>query len=568
MAGPSPSATARSSKQAATTSRPSRSTAVAFDLGTPNDLGGNTINVNGGGELIENTSGSPVSIAGDWFTVNGVSVPVNLTVTNTADSGPGSLPYATLEANSNPGAAGSIIGFDPTVFATPQTITLSSTLELTESAGPEVIQGPGRKLLTISGGGAVEVLQVDSEVTATLSALTISDGLAYNGGGIENSGALTITDSTIFYNIAINDGGGIDNRGTLTVTDSVFDSNGAGGTFSSGPGDGGGIYNSGTVHIDGSAFTGNGAGGNGAGIYVSSGVLTIINSTISGNLLSTRTGNGGGIYNLGTLTTVNTTIAYNQTALMPPADSDVGGAGLYDGTGGVATLDNTIVASNWDDGYISTIALPADIGGTPISPSSACNLIGSVAAGGSINGSNGNIVGVNPGLGGLADNGGPTPTIDLMPDSPAIGAGSVSLAVDPTTGSPLATDQRGAGFPREVNGSVDIGAFERPSVTGSPTVYTVDLTSDTDTSTGPYEGDLRYCINQANANTNLAGSVIKFDPTVFATPQTISLTGAQGLGELSGPEVIQGPDPGLLTIIGRQVVLQTNWVGERSSSQG
>ena len=75
--------------------------------------------------------------------------------------------------------------------------------------------------------------------------------------------------------------------------------------------------------------------------------------------------------------------------------------------------------------------------------------------------SNGNLVGVaNPGLGTLADNGGPTLTIALQPSSPAINAGSNALAVDPTTGLPLSTDQRGAGFPRIVNGTVDIGASE------------------------------------------------------------------------------------------------------------
>jgi hypothetical protein len=76
-------------------------------------------------------------------------------------------------------------------------------------------------------------------------------------------------------------------------------------------------------------------------------------------------------------------------------------------------------------------------------------------------GTNGNQVGVaDPGLGALADNGGPTQTIALLPGSPAIDTGSNALAIDPSTGLPLTTDQRGAGFPRIVNGTVDIGAFE------------------------------------------------------------------------------------------------------------
>ena len=113
-----------------------------------------------------------------------------------------------------------------------------------------------------------------------------------------------------------------------------------------------------------------------------------------------------------------------------------------------------------------------------IAASSSCNLIGSVliSQGGSSgpqNEVNGNRVGVTDmGLAPLANNGGPTPTIALLPGSPAIDAGSVALAVDPATGLPLATDQRGAGFARIVNGTVDIGAFEAGvgGTTGPPTI--------------------------------------------------------------------------------------------------
>ena len=92
---------------------------------------------------------------------------------------------------------------------------------------------------------------------------------------------------------------------------------------------------------------------------------------------------------------------------------------------------------------------------------SAYNLIGTGGSGGLVNGVNGNLVGVaDPGLGTLANNGGSIETISLLPGSPAIDAGSVAWAFDPTTYQPLATDQRGTGFPRFVGKSVDIGAFE------------------------------------------------------------------------------------------------------------
>ncbi len=535
----------------------------SVDLGTPTDPGGNRIDADGTSEPIQNNTDNAASIAGDWLTVNGVSAPIDITVTSTADSGLGSLPNAILEANSNPGSAGSVIDFDPTVFAMPQTITLSSTLELNESAGPEVLRGPGAKLLTVSGNDLVGVFDVDSGTTASLVGLSVSGGFAENGGGIDNSGTLTVADDIIGSNFAVSKGAGIDNSGSLTMTGCSVGSNSVGflGIDAAGSGSGGGLYNSGAMRINSSTITGNSAGNGGGGIYVGSGALTIANSTIESNQIQDGYGNGAGIYNSGALTIINATIAYNESNLRLPADSDVGGAGVYEATGGSATLDNTIVASNQDIGYLSTFALPADIGGAPLSSASAYNLIGSVASGGLVNGSSGNIVGVNPGLGSLADNGGATRTIALMPGSPAIDAGSVALALDPVTGLPLTTDQRGVGFPRIDDGSIDIGAFERPDVTMVPTIYTVDLTSDTGTSTGPYQGDLRYCINQANANTNLAGSVITFDPADFnaSTPETITLTDSMGsitLADPSGPEVIEGPGPNILTISGSVSVPQ------------
>jgi len=87
-----------------------------------------------------------------------------------------------------------------------------------------------------------------------------------------------------------------------------------------------------------------------------------------------------------------------------------------------------------------------------------------------------------------------------------------------------------------------------------PTAYTVNLTTDSGTGSGN-TGDLRYVINQANVDPNPSGSVITFSPTVFATPQTITLSptlGALDLSEAAGPEVIQGPGPSLVTISGGQ----------------
>ena len=95
-------------------------------------------------------------------------------VSNTDDSGPGSLRQAILDANAQQGAE--TITFDPTAFATPQTITLTQgQLELSDTTGTETITGPAAGV-TVSGGGRSRVFQVDSGVTASISGMTITGG--------------------------------------------------------------------------------------------------------------------------------------------------------------------------------------------------------------------------------------------------------------------------------------------------------------------------------------------------------------------------------------------------------
>ena len=151
---------------------------------------------------------------------------------------------------------------------------------------------------------------------------------------------------------------------------------------------------------------------------------------------------------------INSTIADNDVA-------SPGAGGGLDVVAGTVTLNNSIFALNTNG--IGIGAAADDITGT-VSLASAYNLIGTGGSGGLVNGVNGNLVGIaNPGLdpNGLQDNGGPTQTIALLTTSPAIDAGSNALAVDPSTGQPLAYDQRGPGYPRIVNGTVDIGSRAR-----------------------------------------------------------------------------------------------------------
>ena len=231
------------------------------------------------------------------YTVNSTSID------NSGTGNSGTLPYVIGHANIDPNPAGSDIEFDPTVFAasSPQTITLSGTLELSESAGPEVIDGPGATALTVSGGTAVEVFLVDSGVTATLSGLTISNGWATfgsgpgNGGGICNDGGtLTVDDCVITDNFAQGSGGGIfSSGGQLNISGgSVISNNRATDA-------GGGVWSNGILNMTGSALDNNSEhSGEGGGLCIGGGSASASNCTFSGNVAESgeSRSSGGGIY--------------------------------------------------------------------------------------------------------------------------------------------------------------------------------------------------------------------------------------------------------------------------------
>lgn len=316
---------------------------------------------------------------------------------------------------------------DPTIVLSLGQLSITDDLQIdgtnTNAAGGRV---------TIDGNGASRVFAViaagsaGSDDDVSFSNLTITGGSTSQGGAMRiNSGNIvTITESTITANHA-SQGGGIyvDVNAALTIEKSTVSGNTAS-QF------GGGIFNFGS--------------------FGNVGTVTIINSTISGNSANQ---DGGGIYNNGTLNVDNSTIADNR------ADSDGTGDGTGGGirNGGTAILTNTIVADNVHGADTDETA--DDIAGTANvdTTNSSHNLIGDAdTAGGLTNGTNGNIVGADPLLGDLADNGGPTFTHALLEGSPAIDAGD-------NTGAPD-TDQRG--FDRVVDGdddgtaTIDIGAFE------------------------------------------------------------------------------------------------------------
>ncbi len=451
------------------------------------------------------------------------------------------------------------ITFDPTVFATPQTITLTQgQLELSDTGGTETIMGPAAGV-TISGGGMSRVFQVDSGATAVLSALNIVGGLTTgNGGGIyDDGGTVTLIDCTISGNSA-DAGGGVfaTKRGTIGLTGSAISddtaTNGGGGLYDyyatitltdctvsgNSAADGGGAFATkrGTIGMTGCTISGNTATNNGGGLYDAGGSITLTDSTFSGNSAATgggvfatkrgtigmtgctisgnSAGAGGGIYNAATANLYACTIGANYAAT---------GGGIDNAAGGGAALEDTIVATNTGTG-----GSPSDIGGANSAGVVGANdLVGTGGSGG-IAGGAGDIVLSNlnvPLLAPLGSYGGPTATMPLLPGSPAIGAGSAISGVT--------TDQRG--FPLDT--IPDIGAFQ------SQTALVVNTTSD-GASSASGELSLRQAVNLANALGS--AETITFDPTVFASARTITLTQGQiELTDTGGTETITGPAVGV-----------------------
>jgi hypothetical protein len=427
------------------------------------------------------------------FTVTSTSDPV---LTQGQAPTPGTLRWAVAQANATNGPA--IIAFAPSFYSSANTITLTAdTGSSTAGNGPLVLMntflttivGPGASLLTISGGtvngaNGTQLFVVDAGAVAALGGVTITQAMAPwigNAGAVFNGGALTLTNSTISSNGSNTSGSalfnsgsltmsndtvsnnnnssntthGIDNSGTLSLTLSTV--SGSAATF------GGGILNTGTAAVTTSTISGNTSGG---GVY-NTGYMAVLRSTISGN---TDALPGGGIDNLGVMTLTESTVGGNTSSSIGGGIENVGTLSVVASTisnntastrgngidnQGTLFLDSSIVAGNGTSGDIW--------GGAAVT--SGFNLISNGSTLSNLtSGTNNNQIGtssnpINPLLGPLANNGGPTQTFALLTGSPAIGGGDPN-AEDPTNGNLLTTDQRGD--PRTVNGRTDAGAYESP----------------------------------------------------------------------------------------------------------
>jgi hypothetical protein len=454
----------------------------------------NRVNVNGG--AIHTTGAGSVTIIGGtlnnnyagaqggalWNSATGSLTAVNVTLDNNTAAGAAATDGGGALFNVS---GGTVTLVNATFTNNDATGTAGTGGAINSQGGSLVVVGGTIVGNTAQGGGGGIELAAGSATLSNNVVIASNSTLAAgsDGGGVRISGAATFnmiggtiggtTTTGQNGNVAVDDGGAIYiaagsvNLSGVTIgsaTNVVGDGNTAA--------DGAGIFVAGgTLNVSTSSISGNTATtGDGAGVYVDAGSVTISSSTLAYNTATLGSGgalfidggtvnlltdtisdnkaavNGGGIAAIsGTVQITSNTIAFNI------ANSDANatgqGGGIYV-NGATVNLRNSIVAKN----QALNSALGQDIFGTIVSQ--GYNLIQNVNDA-TINGvTNTNITNVDPQLGPLTNNGGTTLTRALLAGSPALNAG------DPNATSP---DQ--IGTTRPTAGGVDIGAFERSSVT-------------------------------------------------------------------------------------------------------
>jgi CSLREA domain-containing protein len=372
-----------------------------------------------------------------WLTIPAQAQVSTMTVNtikdeNTPSDGKCSLREAIQNANDDAKtspecAAGG--GDDRIVFSKNvigETINLDPALgQLTvmDAARLVVDGGKNGKGVTVSGGDQVQVFEVETGAKLAIRNLTVANGSAPLGGGIENEG------------------------GTLTVTDSTFSDNNAVGTGSA-PVNcenaclGGGIHNDGgTLKVTRSTFSGNKSDAAGGGISnANGGTLNLVNSTFSENGAGFV---GGAVNNAGKLDVIYSTFSDN----VGDAINNANAAGV------TLTLSNTILA-NSTGGNIREVCAGGTCqgkisdGGYNISDDDSTSEFFTDRTSKSD---------TEAGLaGGLANNGGPTQTIAIRTTGPAFDA--ISVGVN-GCGDEVKTDQRGVARPQAKK--CDVGAYEK-----------------------------------------------------------------------------------------------------------
>jgi hypothetical protein len=348
-------------------------------------------------------------------------------VTSAADSGPGSLRAAIAVANTNPG---------PDTIA----INVTGTIDLAEAL-PDVsddvaIKGPGADRLTVRrASGSFRIFRIVCCPSVTISGITIANGLAQSGAGIESTAALVLERVVVSGNEAVaaegmttaSEGGGILSFGSLLLRESTVSGNRA-------------------VASDGVMQTVASDGG-----IASHNPTLIERSTIADNVASASSATGevraqgGGLALSSASTTVkNSTVSGNSAIAAGGAPSIAEGANLVAAPG--AIVRDTIVS---DPHGARSCAEPVASGGFNIDDGASCGFFQPTDASSTY-----------PGLASaLAANGGSTPTLALEPGSPAIDRGyAFGVAIDQRR---LPRPSDFSAIPNALGGDgSDVGAFE------------------------------------------------------------------------------------------------------------
>lgn len=398
--------------------------------------------------------------------------------------------YASINVAAAAVPTGSVIEVAAETFVENVVVSRSMTIQ-GQGEGATIVDGG-----TLNGGS---VFEISPGAIVEISGLTIQNGSSPNGGGIVNDGTITITNALIQNNESpCDDGGGVVNFGVMTLQEVTIQNNSAAtgaGIFNDGLiiGDhitithnstipdscsdsGGGIENAGQIDLMRSVISHNEAAGDGGGVE-NAGTITMTTISIHDN---SSLNWGGGLDNVpGSVATILQSVFYNNqavsggglyndvNAMMAVTNSTISGNNATQGGGvnneglGATAVFHSSTFYNNSGGGIRNLAGTVTLGNTIIAHFVAlefgadCHGEGIISDGFNLDSDDNCGLGanewagiVNPGLGPLQDNGGPTWTHALLPASPAI---DVSAACEPT-------DQRG--FPRPDGVACDIGAFE------------------------------------------------------------------------------------------------------------
>ena len=506
-------------------------------------VGGDFTTLQGGGGIFNDGDG--LAGTGGTLTILDTSTMNTVTISNN------------LATGASRGSGGGILTIGGDVAITGAIISGNEAIRA--GGGIEIVSGPNISLS--------KVMVTGNDVSTAGTLPTANPG---NGGGLHITADATVDIdlSTFTMNAAGNEGGGLWNSATgdIELSRSTVDGNSApmgGGIFQDG-GAGGAVGTANFAILD-STISNNTATLAGGGVQSENGLVTILNSTISGNS-SMATGGGIGLTD-GTVSLANSTVAFNM------ATTTGGGVEV---TGGTFNTVSSIIAKN-------TGATGPDVNGTATSTGN--NLFGSTM-GLTIAGGPNDLMNVDPLLGPLAMNGGPTQTHALLAGSPALDAGSNTLA--------LANDQRGTGFPRTFGSGTDIGAFEaqplgttttlmadpNPAVVGQPVTLTATVVSSVTGMAAP-TGTVTF-VNQTTGETlgtatlmdgiatlvvsnlpvgmNMIVAMFNGNPNASAStsaPVTVTITAtpvplplgkgsAFGAGQGGSQAVLRGPDGTIL----------------------